>query len=104
MSQIDALYDVRDQGVGKVLAAHPDLIPALLDVARTVPRFFGIDARLALESVVDPEEEAAEPELYAVIAISMSPTQAFNRLNAFDTDWWLERSRQVKPLLTVTLD
>jgi hypothetical protein len=104
LSQVDSLYDVRDQGVGQVLAAQPDLIPTLLDVAHTVPRFFGRDARLTLESVIDPEENATEPELYAVIATSMPPKQALERLNAFDADWWLERSRRFGPRLTVTVD
>jgi len=69
-----------------------------------VPQFFGFDAHLALESVIDPEEDAAEPELYAVIATSMPPVQALEQLNAFDADWWLERSRRIGPRLTVTLD
>jgi hypothetical protein len=104
VSHLDALYDVRDLGVKRMLAAHPDLIPTLIDVAGAVPRYFGLDVRVALETVADPEDESGSPELYAVISTSMSPMQAFDRLNAFDADWWLERARRTNSLLTVTLD
>lgn len=104
IAQVDALYDVRDRGARRLLSAHPDLIPELLDVANAVPRFFGLDARLALESVSDPEDDAPDQELFAVISTTMSPTQALERLNAFDSGWWLERSRRVGSRLTVTLD
>ena len=104
VSKVDSLYDVRDLDIRRLLASQPDLIPALIDVANAVPRYFGFDARLALESVIDPEEDAATPELYAVISTSMPPMQAFERLNAFDADWWLERSRRIGLRLTVTLD
>ena len=103
-SDVDSLYDVRDQGVKRLLASQPELIPALIDVAGAVPRYFGIDARLALESIADPEEDAGEPELYAVISTNMPPKQALARLNAFDADWWLVRSRRIDPRLRVTLD
>lgn len=104
MSQVDALYDVRDRGARRLLAANPDLIPDLIDVAKVVPAFFGLDARLALETVSDPEDDAADQELFAVISTTMHPTQALQRLGAFDRDWWLERSRRIGDRLTVTLD
>ncbi len=104
MTLLDSLYDVRDQGVRDLLFANGDLIPELIDVAKAVPRFFGFDARLALESVSDPEDDAADQELFAVIATTMHPTQALERLTAFDRDWWLERSRRIGNRLTVTLD
>jgi hypothetical protein len=103
-SDVDSLYDVRDRGDRRLLASQPELISALFDVAEAVPRYFGFDARLALESIADPEEDAGEPELYAVISTNMPPKQALERLNAFDADWWLVRSRRVGPRLTVTLD
>lgn len=104
MSQVESLYDMRDRGAKRLLSANPDLIPELVDVAKAVSRYFGLDARLALESVVDPEDDVPHEELFAVISTTMAPRQALERLNAFDRGWWLERSRRVGPRLTVTLD
>jgi hypothetical protein len=103
-AQVDSLYDVRDSGVRRLLSTHPGLTPELVEVAQNVSRYFGLDARLALETVLDPEDDAPDEELYAVISTTLSPTEALARLNAFDQGWWLERSRRIVPQLTATLD
>lgn len=104
MSHVESIYDLRDRGARRLLSANPDLIPESMGVANAVTRYFGLDARLALESVIDPEEETPEEELFAVISTTMAPTHALERLNAFDRGWWIERSRHIGSRLTVTLD
>lgn len=102
--RLESTYDVRDPGVEQFLAANPDLVPDLIEVARAVTRYFGRDAQLALETLDDPEDAASERELFAVISTTLSPTQALDRLDAFDEEWWLARSRAIGSRLTVTLD
>jgi hypothetical protein len=104
IGRLASLYAVRDPGVDQFLAANPDLVPDLIDVAKAITRYFGLDAQLALETLDDPEDAASEQELFAVISTTLSPLQALDRLDAFDEGWWLARSRAIGPRLTVTLD
>jgi hypothetical protein len=103
LAQLEPLYELRDQDVRRILAANPHLIPVLREIARVVPDYFGPDVRLGLEVVYDPED-GGEGALFAVIRTSLAPGIAFERLRAFDEDWWLEELRRIGGGLTVTLE
>lgn len=74
------------------LSAYPHRIPVLIEAAKVIPRYFGADAPLVLEVVLDPEDGDPVPELVALVGIDLATTEALNRLDLLDEEWWTERS------------
>lgn len=91
---IDALaevYEFRDDGaVRAFLADHTDLFAVLGEIPRRIADYFPAHERLVLEVFEDPENEAAPPELWALIPGRFKAGEARARLNKMGRDWWLE--------------
>jgi hypothetical protein len=103
ISRLESTYEFRDRDVPRFLAANPDLLPVLREIADAVPDSFGADARLALEVLHDPEG-GPEPELFAVVQTPSETIHALDRLRAFDEGWWFGQVPTVAGRLTVTLE
>jgi hypothetical protein len=82
----------RPEEVLAYLCQYPNLIPILLEAAVVIPRYFGPDAPLILEVVIDPESEIEARELLAIARVSLTPDEALARMDRLDEEWWLDRS------------
>lgn len=105
LASVAQRYRVRDEGVGRFLRQNLHLIPVLLEIADVLPAYFGPEAPLFLEMVVDPEnDEDEDGELVAVVGISLPPGVALERLQAFDEGWWFRQLPRVGSQLLVTYE
>ena len=90
-------FELRDEpAVAQFLARHPQVADGALLAANGLRAQFGPDARLALEVDTDPEDDLAQPRLFALVLTELGVEDALARLAAFRQQWWKETT----PVLT----
>lgn len=105
LASVAQRYRVRDEDVGRFLRQNLHLVPVLLEIADVLPAYFGPEAPMFLEMVVDPEnDEDEDGELVAFVGVSPSAGSALERLWAFDEGWWLRQVPRVGGRLSVTFE
>lgn len=67
-----------------------------------IAHYFGTAASARLELVEDPEDESIE--LFAIVRLPEAITDALERLDRFDREWWLHASGQVRHRLNVDVE
>jgi hypothetical protein len=89
MAALAERFEFRDEAdVREFVAANPDLVDHILSIpARTAP-YFPADRRLILEVLHDPEEETAEPGLFALIPVCLPAEEARRRLVDMGRELW----------------
>lgn len=106
-SVIDALgadYTLRDPAtVIDFLTAHPYLVPLLREASKQIERHFGSEPSVALEVVVDREDEG-QRELFALIATDLPMPEARRRLDNLDAAWWLAALNRARCNLTIDIE
>lgn len=87
-----------DAQVRGFLAGHPRVAPLLVAAIPEVERVFGADARMTLG--VETEASGALT-LYVTILddASLDTDVQIERLERFDSSWWLAQDRSVGPLV-----
>ena len=83
---------------------YPHLVPLLLEAAEVIPRYFGPDVPLILESFTNPEEDKPGPELVALVQTSLGPEAALDRLDRLGEDWWFEKSPDAPAVLVFDVE
>jgi len=105
-SQIGALNEIyafrRPGEVYRFLRENQFFGDLLFEAAEEIHRLFTPFPELFLEVLSDPEE--AGTQLLALIRTSISPQEAFQRLNAFDKEWWLDASQRSKGRLCIHVE
>jgi hypothetical protein len=76
--------------------------PLLFEIRGNIRRFFDEDP-VRLKVSHDPDWEDEQPELFANIQTRLDPQEALERLEAFDTEWWLKRRSETDAPLVVSL-
>lgn len=83
------------------LRQSPTLVSLLAEATEAVGEHFP-DMPLALEVVADPDVSDAE-HLALSVGTSLPVPEAFDRLQHFDEDWWLDRLPRAEGKLVITL-
>ena len=84
------------------LERYPAVAPLLIDTRSNIRRYFGEDlVMLKVSHDLDWEDEP--PELFANIKSRLDPQEALARLEAFDTERWLQRRTEANAPLVVSL-
>jgi hypothetical protein len=83
------------------LRCYPRLIPVLNEAATLFARYFGPDAALVLELLVDPESEIEFRSLYAIVLTSLDVAEADVRFDRLLEEWWLDRAPHGPGILVI---
>lgn len=94
----------RPEEVDHYLRRHPDLVPALLQAADVIPRYFGLDIPLLLEVFTDPEEDDPIPELFVLIQTALGSEEAMARLDQLGDDCWTMASPDGPGTLVIDIE
>ncbi len=94
IAALEGVYQFRGRDeVTAYVAANPDLVELLLDGARQIPTFVVPSEPIILEVVVDPEDEADEGELFAVIPTTDEWEAVLPRLLRLQREWLIDAAR-----------
>ncbi len=93
------------QHIGKVqrfLEDNQFILPLLLLSRLYIERYFpGAEVLLDIETDAD---EGKDQQLVALIVTSLSPDEAFQHLQEFDEQWWLDVIDQTQMKLSISLE
>ena len=94
INDLEAIYQFREpDDVRAFLAHHPDLLDLLVEGASKIPEFLPSDEPIALEVLRDPEDEADDGELFAIVLTRQEPEDVRPRLNRLDREWLIDAGR-----------
>lgn len=99
---IDPAYDIQDDRVLDIAAAHPDIAALLDEIAARTPAYFPEATGLVIRSHSDPEDGSLS--WFIVIQTPISADVATAQLRRFDHEWWLDDGAMVDPELIVTIE
>lgn len=95
--QVRETFELRDEpAIARFLERHPQVADGALLAADGLRARFGPDAQLALEVDTDPEDDLAQPRLFALVLTELEVEDALARLDAFHRQWW----KKTTPALT----
>jgi hypothetical protein len=94
----------RPEEVVAYLGQYPQLVPILFEAAEVIPRYFGADAPLVLEVFTDPEGEADDRELFAIVRTALGSEESLERLYRLQDDWWLAASPDGPGVLVIGIE
>jgi hypothetical protein len=101
LNGLDGYMLSESSAVGNFIQAHQE-ITSLLDEAYQELRKYFSSEDLKLELVTDPEI-AGEQQLFVYIFTSLSVTDALQKFDEFDEQWWLDRIDRANGLLNFNL-
>jgi hypothetical protein len=101
LNGLDGYILSKSSAVGNFLQAHQEL-SSLLDEAYQELRKYFSSEDLKLELVADPEI-VGNQQLFVYIFTSLSVTDALQKFNEFDEQWWLDRIDRANGLLNFNL-
>ena len=97
-------YDVRNpQEVGKFLRDNLFLFDLLKMIPRQITKYFGKNAKLALELLSEPDFPSSR-EIFVLILTEDAAENARSKMNKFDQKWWLENIDKANCKLNVSLE
>jgi hypothetical protein len=91
----------KPSSVSDFLQAHPELTALLNEAYQELRKYFSSED-LKLELVADPEI-IGDQQLFVYIFTSLSVTDALEKFDEFDEQWWLERIDRANGLLNFNL-
>lgn len=104
LQRLVELYECRDrEGVADLLQGDDFLVDVLLAAHPEIESYFGRDANLALEVMVDPEGDEEERDLVLLIETSLDRERARALLDSLDREWWLEMPPEARHRTTIDL-
>lgn len=92
---------VKPSSIGDFLQEHKELILLLNEAYRELRKYF-LSEDLKLELVSDPEI-SGDKQLFVYIFTSLPVTDALNKFDEFDEQWWLDRVDRANDLLNFNL-
>ena len=103
MSELGRDFEIPDEeDIQAFLGRYPNVGSLLPEIRREIRKYFG-DEKVNLELFYDPEWEDDDPPLFLNIQTHFGAGEALTRLKQFDHDWWLERLKQTKAPLVVSI-
>ena len=104
VTELTALYTFRDrETVVDFLATPPHLVPLLVEARPEIARYFGPETPVVLEVIPDREAEGYS-DLFAFIQTALPTTEAAERLDQLDEEWWLEALDRARCNLTIDIE
>ncbi|HKG24195.1 MAG TPA: hypothetical protein VKB09_01030 [Thermomicrobiales bacterium] len=101
---VNGLFDFEDSlAIGSFLGEHPFLVPLLVEVHQTVPRYFPDRTRVRLQLLTD-RDNGDHVDLFAIIETALSEDQALRALDSFDEEWWLGTAVRGNGWLTIDVE
>jgi hypothetical protein len=91
----------KSSAVGNFLQAHQELTSLLNEAYKELRKYFSSED-LKLELVADPEI-VGDQQLFVYIFTSLSVTDALQKFDEFDEQWWLDRIDRANGLLNFNL-
>lgn len=105
LKHLEGMYSFRKRReLMRFIREHAFLVPLLLEARPAIERHFGREARGVLRLFVDSEDLPAEPMLYAGVVTALSASEAAERLDHLDEDWWLDQSDRAQGHLCLTVE
>lgn len=103
ISELNRLYDFRDEQVESFLEENLSLAGLLFEAHKKALEFFGPEVQMALEMVADPEA-LGDRQLFVLIHTGLSRREARARLSELDTAWWLDTLPSAEGKMEIDLD
>jgi hypothetical protein len=105
VSKLEQVYVFRNSDeIREFLFEHKTIISVLLDARPVLEEFFTDRVVVSLE-LVDDLEISAEKQLFGYIDVAgSSPVDAFERLSAFDSAWFLKQFDFTSGLFNFSLE
>jgi hypothetical protein len=101
LNGLDGYMLSESSAVGNFIQAHQELTSLLNEAYQELRKYFSSED-LKLELVTDPEI-AGEQQLFVYIFTSLSVTDALQKFDEFDEQWWLDRIDRANGLLNFNL-
>jgi len=96
-------YEAEDwNAVDALLNAHPELVGLLAEARAHVSGVFGEAAPVRLKLV--PEDGDELHSLFADVHTADDPMVAYEKLNRFEDEWWLDASERAQGLLHFSVE
>lgn len=103
LEDLERLYSFRQPiQVRTFLGEHAFLAP-LLDAAYDIATRYFAPLSLALEVIADPDT-ADDQQLVLFVVLQGTPAEAFEKLQRFDDEWWLDAMDEAKGRLCISLE
>jgi len=100
---LEQLYILKNPDVVLAyLETEPFLVPLLIEVRQQIRRYFA-DSSAVLEVFDYQDDTIAERQLHLSIMTQLPVDEALDRLNQFDTNWWLDKARRTQRKLSVDI-
>ena len=96
------IFKDRDEVIG-FLDNHPFLVSLLLQAYNKIEKYFPEYPQVILEVVTDPEVPD-DSQLVASIKTNLSPDKALERLDSFDSEWWLQSMDRARGELCISVE
>ncbi len=103
ISELNRLYEFRDDRVVRYLEKHPPLASVLKEAHERIRKYFGQDARVVLDAIKDSEMDDNE-RLFAFVQTNLSADDALDRLDELYEQWWLDRLSMVQPKMSIDVE
>ena len=101
---LEQQYIFRDRnGVIGFLENHKFLIPLLLEAYSKIRLYFTEYPEVVLEVVTDPDVPN-DNQLVASIKTNLSPNEALEKLDSFDSKWWLQSMDRARGELCISVE
>jgi hypothetical protein len=101
LNGLDGYILPKPSAVGNFIQAHQELASLINEAYQELRKYFSSED-LKLELVTDPEI-AEEQQLFVYILTSLSVTDALQKFDEFDQQWWLARIDRANGLLNFNL-
>lgn len=103
LEDLERLYSFREPiQVRTFLSEHAFLLP-LLDAAHDITMRYFAPLSLSVEVIADPDS-ADDQQLVLFVVLQDTPAKAFEKLQRFDDEWWLDAMDEAKGRLCISLE
>ncbi len=103
--QLSQYFTIKDSAaVSRFLRQNTQLVNVLFEARTKFDSYFDTNIRLSLEVFIDPEDDHANPKLFALILTTLSSSEASIRLAQLDQDWWLNQPYEVRRLMNIDVE
>ncbi len=104
LGALEQLYIFRRRSeVTKFLVDNPFLFPFLEEAHEQIRNYFGKSAQVVLEVITDPEV-TGDRELVLFVRTSLSPDEAFKKLEQLGEEWWLDAPANARKKLCIDVE
>lgn len=103
--QLSLYFSFEDSvAVSDFLKQNTQLVRVLFEARPKFDSYFGPETRSSLEVFIDPEDDRANPKLFALILTTLPSSEASTRLQQLDEDWWLDQPYEVRRLMNIDVE